>query len=147
MTDIFDGDPLIIIGANGADFDFKGGQPAMDQGFINHVNIGLLTEPGWCGNDIEPIAERKVGSQYIGKVKEPITRQSLLDSSKAAESDLQGDEFGKITPITTNPESQHVRTDILLQPPSNEAFVLRLLRTGQNWLSQKLNPINDRAGF
>ena len=55
MTDKFDGDTLIIIGANGADYDVVGGDPARDPGFINHINIATLTEPGWCGNELEPV--------------------------------------------------------------------------------------------
>lgn len=136
----FEGDIYVTLGADGADYVFKGGQPVMDQGLENHVNISLLTKPGWCGNDIEPVASRKIGSQYIDKVREPITRQSLLDTSKAAESDLVGEEFGKITATTTNPESQQILTELLLEPPSNDPLIIRLLRSGASWISQKVNP-------
>lgn len=140
MTDIFDGDIYVTIDGDGADYIFKGGQPVMDTGLENHVNISLLTEPGWCGNDLESVSSRKVGSQYIEKVTQPITRQSLLDTSKAAESDLSGAEFGKITVVTTNPESQQIKTDVLLEPPSSDPLILRLLKSGNAWVSQKLNP-------
>lgn len=135
MTDIFDGDPLILIGPNGADFVFIGGQPKMDTGFENHVNISMLTEPGWFGNDIEPIKERKIGSTYLAAVQQPITRQSLIDVDKAAESDVKGDEFGTVTAETTNPVSQQLNTEIIYTTPTGDIEKLRLTRTGQNWLS------------
>lgn len=142
MTDQFDGDPFITIGANGADYIIQGGQPVMDQGLVNHVNMCLLTEPNWWGNDIEPVAERKVGSKFIVKSREPITRQSLLDTNKAAIQDVQGDEFSDVQASTTNPVTQNVRLEMVLRPPSNELEVLVLERTGQNWINQK----NDPAG-
>lgn len=144
MTDIFDGDPFITIDPDGANLVFSGGQPKMDQGLINHVNISLLTKKGWCGNDIEPVAERKIGSDFLEKNSQSITRQSLLDISKTAEATLVGDEFGKITAIVTNPISQQVRTDILLEPTSGDISILRLTKSGQNWLNQKINPSDNQ---
>lgn len=138
MTDIFDGDPLITIGGDGADMNFKGGQPEMDTGFDNHVNIALLTKKGWWGNDLEPLAERKLGANYMDTdlVKGGlITRQSLIDADKAAESDVRGDEFGLIAAQTSNPTSQNVLTEVLFTPPTREVQKLVLERTGQNWIS------------
>ena len=135
MTDIFDGDKLIIIGANGANYNYQGGQPEMDQGFENHVNISLLTEPGWYGNDIEPVLTRKIGSKYIDETKKPITRQSLIDMDRAAEFDVSGDEFGSVTAETTNPVSQIIKTSVFMQLPTSDIQKLSLTRTGQNWLS------------
>jgi len=142
MTDQFGGDPFITIGADGADYIIRGGQPVMDQGLVNHVNMCLLTEPGWWGNDIEPVAERKVGSKFIVAAREPITRQSLLDTNKAAIQDVQGDEFSDVQAQTTNPITQQVRLEMLLRPPSNDLQTLVLQRVGQNWINQK----NDPAG-
>lgn len=138
MTDIFDGDPLITIGGDGADMNFKGGQPEMDTGFDNHVNFSLLTKSGWWGNDLEPLAERKLGAKYMDTalVKEGlITRQTLIDADKSAVSDVKGDEFGLVAAQTTNPTSQNILTEILYTPPTREVRKLRLERTGQNWIS------------
>jgi len=144
MTDQFDGDPFVTIGADGADYIIKGGQPVMDQGLVNHVNMCLLTEPGWWGNDIEPVAERKIESKFIVKSREPITRQSLLDTNKAAIQDVQGDEFSDVQASTTNPVTQNIRLEMLLVPPSNKVQELVLLRSGQNWINQKNNPAGDK---
>lgn len=137
MTDIFQGDPLIIIDENGATLNFQGGQPEMDQGLENHVNISILTKQGWWGNDIEPVAERQIGSLFLEASKKSITRQSLIDRDRAAEADIKGDEFGKITAVSTNPISQQVKTEILLEPVTFEAEKLILTRSGQNWIAQR----------
>lgn len=143
MVDQFDGDPFITIRPDGSDYIIRGGQPVMDQGLVNHVNMSLLTEPDWWGNDIEPIAERKVGSRFIVAAREPITRQSLLDTNKAAIQDVQGDEFADVQATTTNPVTQQLRLELLLIPPSNELQTLVLTRVGQNWINQKNNPAGD----
>lgn len=145
-TDVFDGDTLIILGANGADYDVKGGDPARDQGYINHMNISMLVRGDWCGNDLEPVESRKLGSQYIGKIeRQPITRQTLIDASKAAEADVKGDEFGDQRAVTINPVAGHVTTTVFVQPVSNELSVLQLTNSGKSWINQILNPINSRA--
>lgn len=135
MTDLFDGDPFIDIGADGAEMIFIGGQPVMDQGFDNHVNFSLLTEKGWWGNDAEPVAERKLGSLFLDASKKPITRQSLINTDKAAQADLSGEEFGTVISETINNESNNLLTEILFTPPTRELQKLVLNRAGQNWIN------------
>lgn len=142
--DNFDGDPFITISADGADMIYKGGQPVMDQGLVNHVNFGWGTQPGWWGNDIEPVAERKLGGKFLSAAKEPITRESLIDTGKALENDLKGDEFSAVTANITNPSQNNIRAEVLLQPPSNVFEILILDRVGQNWISQKINPAGPK---
>ena len=45
MTDRFDGDPFITIGADGADMIFRGGQPEGDAGFA-----GIQVYSGRCAS-------------------------------------------------------------------------------------------------
>ena len=144
MTDKFDGDTLIIIGENGADYDVVGGDPARDQGFINHINIATLTEPGWCGNELEPVESRKIGSKYIVSTDQPTTRQSLLDNNKAAEADVKGPEFADVRAITTAPDNG-LQTAIFVQPPTGDLEALLLTKFGKNWVNQIINPINIKA--
>ena len=142
MTDIYDGDPFIALGGDGADMIFKGGQPVMDAGMVNHVNISLLTEPGWWGNDIEPVAERRPSSKFLPTSRQPVTRQSIIDTEKAAASDLAGDEFGKLTATVRNPSANNLDLSLLLEPPRGQFIDLQLTRVGANWINQK----NDPAG-
>jgi len=140
MTDLFDGDPYITIDEDGADFCFTGGQPVMDQGLENHVNIALLTEPGWWGNDLEIQDSRKIESKYLAESRKPINRQMLLDVSKSAENDVSGDEFELVIAVTVNRISQQVDTAIVYTPTSRDQEKLLLTRSGQNWISQRDNP-------
>ena len=145
MTDLFDGDPYITIEEDGADFTFIGGQPVMDQGFENHVNIALLTEPNWWGNDLEIQASRRISSNYIAASRKPINRQMLLDTSKAAEGDVSGEEFELVLVDTVNRISQQVDTAILYTPTSRDTETLLLTRSGQNWISQRDKPAHEQV--
>lgn len=144
-TDSFDGDTLVIIGANGADYEVKGGDPVRDQGFINHLNIALLTEPGWCGNELEPIASRKISSKFIVETDKPINRQQLLDMEKAAIADIKGDEFGDQRVVVTIPITGQTNVAVFVQPPTGDLQTLLLTKIGKSWVNQALNPINERA--
>jgi hypothetical protein len=135
MSDLFDGDPLITIGADGAEMEFKGGQPVMDQGFDNHVNFSLLTYSGHWSEDLETLEERKYKGLFLESAKKPVTRQSLIDTDRAAELDVEGDEFGTVLAETTNPTSDSLRLEMTFTPPTGDLQKLLLERTGQNWVS------------
>ena len=135
MTDIFDGDPLITIDENGADLNFKGGQPEMDQGFTNHVNFSLLTKPNHWSEDLETLEERKYKGLFLEASGKPVTLQAIIDMDRAAELDVKGDEFGTILAETSNPQSQTIQLDMTYTPPTGDLKILRLTRTGANWLS------------
>lgn len=143
MTDIFDGDPLIILDADGADMIFTGGQPAMDTGFLNHTNFAVLTEADHWSDDLEPVAARRYKGLTLEAARKPITRQSLIDDERAAEADVTGDEFGNVRAEASNPKSDELFIEIFYQPPTGDEKLLRLERTGQNWLSQIRDPKND----
>ena len=56
MTDIFSGDPKIILTPYGANLDYEGGQPVMDQGMENQALLSLFTAPVPAGTpSIDPI--------------------------------------------------------------------------------------------
>lgn len=135
MSDLFDGDPLITIGADGAEMEFKGGQPVMDQGFDNHVNFSLLSHANHWSGDLETLEERKYKGLFLEASRKPVTRQSLIDTDRAAELDVEGDEFGNILAETTNPTSDSLRLEMTLTPPTGDLQKLLLERTGQNWVS------------
>lgn len=144
-TDRYDGDTLIIIGPNGADYDVQGGDPVRDQGFINHINIALLTEPGWCGIELEPIASRKIGSKFIVESAKPVTRQQLLDDEKAAISDVRGPEFGDQRAVVTVPVTGQLNVAVFVQPSTGDIQALLLTKFGKTWINQITNPIPEAA--
>ena len=141
--DIYDGDTLIILGANGADYDVVGGDPRRDPGYTNHINIAMLTEPGWCGNDLEPVASRRVESKYFPLTKNPVTRQLILDLNKAAEADVKGPEFGDQRAVTTIDEINQVKTAVFALPPDDNLQALALTQAGKNWINQILGGAGD----
>lgn len=145
MIDIFNGDPFIETTPNGARFVFKSGQPVMDQGFENHTNLGLLTKPGWYGNDLEKRKERKYESRFLEISRRPINRQMLLDLGKETQRTEEGDEFGNVTATATNPTSQDIRVEIFYTAPDGTEQQLLLTRTGPNWISQRDNPAHRQV--
>jgi hypothetical protein len=144
MTDIFDGDPLIVLTENGAEMVINGGQPVMDQGFLNHNNFSWLTEAGHWSDDIEPNAARRPNGALMEIIKKnrPTTRQSLIDTERAAEADVKGDEYKTVQSTATNPTSNNININTEFTPPTSDPFKLRLERVGQNWKSQIENPQN-----
>ncbi|MEJ2043692.1 MAG: hypothetical protein P8X74_03650 [Reinekea sp.] len=143
MIDYFDGDPLLILGSDGTDLIFKGGQPVMDQGFLNRVNLALLTESGHWSEDLETVDARKYKGLTLQQIKKPITRQMLIDTAKAAETDVKGDEFKDVKATVTNPTNQSINLELQYTPPSRDPQKLRLTRNGENWIQQRDNPQND----
>lgn len=143
MTDKLSGDPLVTLDQDGADLVFIGGNPVMDQGFLNHCNYALLTESGHWTEDFEPVSARRYKGLFLAASKKPITRQSLIDLARAAEADLAGDEFKSIRAEAINPTGYSVDVEISYQPPSTDRNVLRLTKAGQTWINQIDNPVND----
>jgi phage gp46-like protein len=138
MTDIYQGDPLQIMTADGVDMNIKGGQPEMDQGLNNFVNISLFTREGWFGNIFLKDANQKVGSKYLATSEKPITITSLNDTRLAAEKALKSPVVGKVLSTVTNPRKDHLNTDIEIQPPGQDAQQIQLSQNGANWINQAL---------
>jgi len=142
-TDLYSGDPKIILTEDGADMVFKGGQPVMDQGFENFALMSLFTLPGWVGNTLlEP--DEQIGSEFENLAKEPITLSNLDDMSKEAVRSLKNDSFGIISANITNPNSNFRQADILIKPPGRLEKNISSVQNGQNWIQQKINPASER---
>jgi hypothetical protein len=143
MTDIYDGDPLLILGPDGADLVFNGGQPVMGTGLLNHVNLSLLTESGHWSEDLEDDVHKRYTGYFLKQKGKPITRQSLIDRSRAAEADAAGPEFRSVSATITNPTSQSIFLNLTLTPPTGDEKKLRLINNGENWIQQRDDPKND----
>ena len=139
----YQGDPRIYLGPNGSFFSYKGGQPEMDRGFENLVNIQLLTYPGWCGNIfLQP--ESKIGSNFLSTAKGTITIDKLNDIKQIAEKVLRNQAFGKITTNVINPERNFLIIEIIIEPPGQDVRRLTLLRNWNNWIEQSEDPAYRR---
>jgi phage gp46-like protein len=143
-TDIFSGDPLMTLGLDGSALHFVGGQPIMDQGFENQVVIALFTEEGWEGNEFIPDPDKKVGSGFLAATRKPITLTSLSNTEKEAVLALKSPAFGRVTATASNPTSNSLRVEILIQPPGQDSKIIVLTRNGLNWQAQAFNPAHER---
>jgi phage gp46-like protein len=145
MIDIFSGDPYLTLGPDGSALTFKGGQPVMDQGFENQVMIALFTTPNWAGNALFADPQQRVGSDFVEAANQPITLQSLTDVEQAAVRALQSPAFGRVTAEASNPESDRIRVEILIEPPGQDSQTIILTRNGLNWQAQADNPAHERV--
>jgi phage gp46-like protein len=142
--DRFQGDPRLILTANGATLRFKGGQPVMDRGWENYVLIALFTRRGWCGNVLFDNPSQKIGSDFEEAHEQAITLAALNDIREAAKralADMESDGLASRVEVeTTNPSGAIIETRITVVSPSNEAGQLLITKNGLNWLAQAVDP-------
>lgn len=144
MSNIYEGDPKIIVTQNGITLRYIGGQPVMDQGLENQVVIQLITEENWTGNIFLP-QRRRIGSAVRRIARGAITLMKLNDIRQAVIAALRSNAFGNIEAVVTNPESNYVKVVITIQPPGESSQEIILLKNGQNWINQASNPAYIRA--
>jgi hypothetical protein len=140
MTSRFQGDPYLVMTDDGVDMPFIGGQPVMDQGFENQVNISLLTKEGWAGNALLVNDNEKIGSDFIEVANGPITLSTLSDLEKSAKKALASEAFGDVESFTSNPTSQRLDIINTITPLGSDSQIFTATRNGQNWLAQAFNP-------
>lgn len=135
MTNVFQGDPALILGPDGATLEFTGGQPKMDTGLENQVVISLFTAPDWPGNHMLS-AENQIGSDFEEEGRKAITLRNLTRLESVAVEAVQASVFGDVTAGVTNPESYRRDVKIGIEPPGGTAEEILLTTNGQNWINQ-----------
>lgn len=128
------GDPRLILGADGSRLQFNGGQPVLDRGLENLVLISLFTGPDWCGNSL--LAD-PVGSDFEQVCNQPITRSSINQIRNSAERALADSLFGPITVDVSNPTGYRLDINILIERSNTS---IRLTRDGGAWYYQTTDP-------
>ena len=141
--DQFDGDPKLIVTKNGSTLKYVNGQPVMDQGFENQVNISLLTT-SWIGNIFFDNESERIGSEFEEATKKTITLSSLTDIERKAEEALVSIYFGSIIALVTNPVANKLDVNINIKPNVGEGGNILLSNNGNNWISQAKYPANER---
>jgi hypothetical protein len=139
MTDLFSGDPKIALTKNGADFEYRAGQPVMDQGIENCIELSLFTREGWCGNIFQESAH-EAGSDYLATSEGTITLGKLRDIENSAERALKSKVFGEVSAEVENPESS--RLDVTVKIGSGSS--LSLTREKELWNMQINNPASEK---
>lgn len=128
------GDPKLILTADGSSLQFTGGQPLMDQGLENLALISLFTRPGWVGNQL---IKSEIGSDFEEAVDQPITRQSLERVRDAAVKAMDSKLFGSVAVEVTNPTGHRINVIIRID---RTGAALELSREGGVWYYQSLEP-------
>lgn len=145
---IYDGDPHIRIGENGASIVVRGGQPVMDRGLENAVNTSLFTTPGWFGNIFAQNEIERIGSDFTSTATGTITRTTLNDTRDLAQQELSWmtdqNIAIEIDVNVSNPNSKNIQVEERIKRPSGDVETLRQTRYGQNWISQSEEPVHRR---
>lgn len=128
------GDPKLILTANGSRLQFTGGRPLMDRGLENLALISLFTAPGWVGN---LLIKTPIGSDFEEAADQPITRRSINRVRDAAIKALDSPLFGTVTVDVRNPNGSRLDVKILIQ---RTGAALELSREGGVWFYQTTAP-------
>lgn len=148
IFDRFQGDPAVKITENGATMTFRGGQPVMDQGLENAVQISLFTLPGWWGNDLFDNESEKIGStfQVVRTIVDLDTINDYTDAARVALSWMKANRLvSEINILVTNPYLNQIRTAIALSPPGQDVQEFLFTQSGLSWIAQSLNPAHERT--
>jgi len=145
----FAGDPCIQVTQDGATMLFIGGQPVLDQGFENAVNISLFTRPNWFGNVFFKKNSEKIGSDYQDECEKTIVNiTSINNITDAAERALKWMKDNgladKINVTVANPKTDYIKTNIEISPPNSGNQNFLFTKNGANWIGQAQNPAHFR---
>jgi phage gp46-like protein len=147
--DRFEGDPRIVLGADGSTLSIKGGQPVMDQGLENVPLIDLFTQVGWWGNDLFEEKSQRIGSNFenVARSAATVTGINNVESAgKAALKHMIDEKLASATLVKArNPSGNRVEVAVLIQPPGKDLFTLLATKHGSNWVAQKQNPAYERV--
>jgi phage gp46-like protein len=143
----FQGDPAVKITENGAKMKFTDGQPVMDQGIENAVQISLFTKPGWWGNSLVKNTNQKIGSEFEKQrviVDVDTLNDVRNDANEALKWMLDVNLASQINVVVNNPDLNHINTYIQIKPPGQDIQELLFYNNGINWINQSLNPAHER---
>ena len=150
MIDRFEGDLKLYLTVGGATVHFKSGQPDMDPGVENAVQIALLTERfgeysnqnGYWGNLLELNPDNKIGSNFVENLQNrPINLRLLTDAEQLPVKILDGD----VTANAVNSGPGQIDIEIIIKAPSDDKNILLTLKNGVNWLNQATKGIEFTA--
>lgn len=141
----FSGDPAVKITPDGAVIKFIGGQPVMDSGLANTVQISLFTKRGWWGNVLFKEDSKKIGSDFEARCMEPIIALSSVNKiTDAGEKALawmkDSGTIQKADVNVTNPRNDFIKTEIVITPPGQDDLEFLFTKNGLSWKNQAQNP-------
>ncbi len=143
----FDGEPLIIMTADGTTFEFRAGQPVMDAGEENWINIGMWTRPGWWGNHILEKANQIGDCNLDELIRESITRTMLLNSEKEAVrgcSSLVDNKVSSGVEAVIETVGMGLALQVKVHKPVGTIETIIFQKYGGNWIRQATDPASAR---
>lgn len=141
---IYQGDPKIFVGANGAYLLYINGQPVMDGGVENLVTISLLTDPDYWGNDLWDNPDNHIGSEFENESRKPITVTNLENTAQAGEIALQNPALGTPAVEMTNPRPSGQDFLAKVKPPGGDPAEFAFSRNYINWVNQAVDPAHRK---
>lgn len=139
--DRYSGDPRIILTPAGANLDYEGGNPVMDQGVENMAILSLFTNSSWIGNLLLPV-DNQIGSSFEASVQgQALTLKGLALIQSLATVALTLPAFPALTVAVTNPASDRIKINATIGPG---LAPLSFLKAGQNWQAQALSSASSR---
>ena len=139
MTDIFQGDPKIFLGPDGAYLSFTGGQSIMDGGIENLVTFSLFGGD-WWGNDLFQNPDTHLNSDFEDALKGPVTLQQLTDVEQAGERALENPAIGSSEFTANNPSGSIIAYTGKVFAPGGEETPISLFNHFGNWVNQATDP-------
>lgn len=124
---------------------FKGGQPVMDNGLENAVQISLFTKPGWWGNVLaEP--EQEIGSDFEQSriIIDIETLNNVREDAEDALRWLTDTGLAESVDVETSIPAGQINTQISIAPPGQSSEEFLFTQNGLNWIGQALNPAHGR---
>lgn len=146
----FDGEPRLIMTANGTTIEVRGGQPVMDSGIESAVLVSLFTNPGWFGNYFLD-KDFHVGDDdesFEDLISGNITASRFSQAEKVGKNRLKWMSEDRISSGTdievTNPSGIRVDVEITINRPDETEEKLMLRKYGGVWLRQGEDPASAR---
>ena len=150
MSSVFEGDPKLILGPNGADLAMDGAQPVMDQGLENRSHLELFGGDDWAGNALLVKKSQKYQGRF-GRLSKglAITSANIGKMRMAALADLKSlvDEHvaKQVDVVVRNVESNKLGITITIVRPTGETSIIQYHRSGELWLRQASSPAIARV--
>lgn len=144
----FDGEPRLIMTANGTTIEVRGGQPVMDAGIESAVLVSLFTLPGWFGNYFLDKDFHVGESTFETLISGVLTASNFAQAEKEAKRALAwmvDDRIASSIDVdVSNPSGIRVDVEITINRPDETEEKLMLRKYGGVWLRQGEDPASSR---
>ena|SRR4030042_834789 len=137
MVDIYQGDPLLFLGADGSYIEWVNGQPVMDQWLENEIQLSAFT-PAWFGNYFVDTSDEEFNSALEEVMKGTITVENLNAARDAVEKSLAylvaAGRVQSISAAVYNPFGNRLKLDITVVRNDNLSIAMSFITNRLQWV-------------